>query len=177
MSHRLLRFKPVWFRQDSGSDLCVATSTLFFYFFIPRSSVSSLSISSTLAKLQAVCTGTSQRNSVNNFLKKKLYLNTKWYLRVSGSLWLLCVIGSKFQTASLFLPYLLDLNSVISLVTSPFRTTCSDPDINVWIVQYSNPPVRIPWRKILFCYTFLSLVFLSVLKTAAVLNVTFVLCF
>lgn len=92
--------------------------------------LSAVSASAALAKLQAVCTRTSQRNSVNNVLKKP-YLNTKWYLRVSGSLWLLCVIGSKFKTASVFLPYLLDLNSVISLVTSSFRTACSDPDVNV----------------------------------------------
>lgn len=96
--------------------------------------------------------------------------NAQCYLGVSGSLWLLFVIGSKFKTALVFLPCSLDLNSLISLVTSPFRTMCSDTDGNVWIVQYSNPSVKILWTKCYFavlcfpCFTF------SLLKTAAVIN-------
>lgn len=150
VSHRLLRFKSVLFWQDPGCDLCVAASALLF----TRSSLSSLSISSTLAKLHVcACTWTSQRNAVN-FLNISIW-NAKCYLRVSGSLWLLFIIGSKFETALVFLPYSLDLNSLSSLVTSPFRTTCPDTDGNVWIVQYSNPSVRVLWTKCYFAVLFL----------------------
>lgn len=151
VSHRLLRFKSVLFWQDPGCDLRVAASALLF----TRSSLSSLSISSTLAKLQVcACTRTSQRHAVN-------FLNG-----VSGTLWLLFIIGSKFKTALVLLPYSLDLNSLSSLVTSPFRTTCSDTDGNVWIVQYSNPSLSVLWTK---CYFAVSL-----LETAALINGIFV---
>lgn len=95
--------------------------------------------------------------SVNNFIKM-LYLHTKRFLRVSGSLWLLCVIGSRFKTASVFLPYLSgrefsDLSGDLSYQNSMFWTRCKCVNNPV-----SQPTCQDPVKDILFCCTFVSLV-------------------
>lgn len=105
-----------------------------------------------------MCRNKPKKISVNNFIKK-LYLNTKWYLGVSGSLWLLCVIGSKFKTASVFLPYLSgrefsDLSGDLSIQNSMFGTRCKCVNNPV-----SQPTCQDPVKDILFCCTFVSLVF------------------